>query len=171
MKRRHFSSCWNVNVATTFSTPYILALLHHANTRATCSYVMMLRSPLLPFLFCLPSSLNLRWPFVCSHAKATNIVADLVSGESRMHTRAIIWTLCHRVVTTLFLVALFESVAWNPESCNTLSLLKCALPRAREVLSRASWAAIYLQIIRATLVDIIYIPELLPLVFLHNYMY
>jgi len=36
------SSCWNVSVATTFSTPYILVLLHRANTQATCSYVMML---------------------------------------------------------------------------------------------------------------------------------
>lgn len=40
--------------------------------------------------------------------------------------------------------------AWNPDFCNTLSLPKCALSRAREVLSRSSRVAIYPQIIWAT---------------------
>jgi len=81
MYRRRCSSRWNVSVSTTFSTPCILALLHRANMRATCSYVMTLCG--------CPSSLHLARPrraFVgplYSHARGTDIVADLVPPRMR----------------------------------------------------------------------------------------
>lgn len=66
------------------SIPYILALLHRANTRATCSYVMTLRVaafslPPLPPHFIGPSSA------LCARTQR-QLILSLISFPARMRT-------------------------------------------------------------------------------------